>query len=126
MPLFPEQLAAQRARALDDMPGRCEIHRYTSVENDMGESVQTWAPVASGVPCRVIATASATGRERERLGAIAQVTDWYIVLPHNHDVTAKDRIYVTLPLPLRAFDVSQVLGPVTDETRRRALVQEVS
>ncbi len=126
MPLLSGQLAQMRAKALADLTGLCEIHRYTETRDDMGESTQTWAPVASRVPCRLVYAASATARERERLGAIGQVTGWVLVVPHNQDLSSKDAVYVTRPLPLRRFDVSQVMGPQTDEVRRRALVEEVS
>jgi len=126
MPLLPGQLLRQRELAERDLTDTCEIHRYQEVINDIGERTKQWTPLASGVPCRVVSVGSITGRERLRNEAIAQVTQWIIVLPWSQDVTSKDRIYVTSPTPVRSFDVTQVLGPHTDEVRRRAMVDEVS
>jgi head-tail adaptor len=126
MPLLSGQLARQRERAERDLTGLAEIHRYTETSNDMGESIKAWVPVATLVPCRVVAVGAVTGRERLRLDAMAQVTNWVLVFPWNTDITSKDRVYVTSPTPVRAFDVTQVLGPHTDEVRRRAMVDEVS
>src|SRR5690348_15195186 len=126
MPLTAQQLARQRERANADLTDLCEIHRYTSVQNDLGETVKTWAPIATGVPCRVVSVGSVTGRERLRYEAIAQVTSWIVVLPWDTNVTSADRLYITSGLPVRAFDATQVLGPHTDEIRRRVMVDEVS
>jgi head-tail adaptor len=126
MPITAQQLARQRERAERDLTSRCEIHRYAEARNSLGEVIKGWAPVATNVRCRVVNTGSVTGRERLRLEAIAQVTQWAIILPWSQDVSSKDRIYVTSPTPLRKFDVNQVLGPHTDEVRRRALVDEVT
>jgi hypothetical protein len=126
MPLTAQQLARQRERANADLVDACEIHRYAATQNDLGETVKTWAPIATGVPCRVVSVGSVTGRERLRNEAIAQVTSWIVVLPWGTDVTSRDRIYITSGLPVRAFDATQVLGPHTDEVRRRVMVDEVS
>lgn len=126
MPLLPGQLARQREIAERDLTSLCEIHRYSESRNDIGEVIKGWAPVATGVKCRVVSVGSVTGRERLRNDAIAQVTQWVLVMPWAQDVSSKDRVYVTDPTPVRAFDVTQVLGPHTDEVRRRALVDEVS
>lgn len=126
MPLLPGQLARQRERAERDLTGLCEIHRYGESRNSLGEVIKTWAPVATGVPCRVVSVGSVTGRERLRNEAIAQVTAWVLVMPWGTDVSSKDRVYVTSPSPVRSFNVTQVLGPHTDEVRRRALVDEVT
>jgi len=125
MPLRPGQLATQRERAERDLIELCEIHRYTTTANDLGETIKAWAPVATGVACRVVAVGSVTGRERLRNEAIGQVTQWLVVLPWNQDVTSKDRIYVTTQSPAQSFDVSQVLGPHTDQVRLRAMVDKV-
>lgn len=126
MPITAQQLARQRERAERDLTSLCEIHRYTETINNLGERIKGWAPVATGVKCRVVSVGSVTGRERLRNEAMAQVTQWLIVMPWSQDVSSKDRIYVTSPTPLRRFEVNQVLGPHTDEVRRRALVDEVS
>lgn len=126
MPQTASQLASQRERANRDLTDRCEIHRYGSAYDDLGESIKTWAPVATDVHCRVVSTGSVTGRERLRLEAIGQVTQWMIVLPWGTDTSSKDRIYVTSPTPVRTFNVDQVLAPHTDEIRRRAMVDEVN
>lgn len=126
MPLTAQQVARQRERAERDLTGLCEIHRYSETRNSLGETVKAWAPVATGVACRVVSVGAVTGRERLRNEAIAQVTSWIVVLPWAQDVTSKDRIYITAPSPVRTFLVTQVLGPHTDEIRRRAMVDEVS
>lgn len=126
MPLRPGQLAKQRERADRDLTELCEIHRYTETQNDLGEIVKAWVPLATGVACRVVSVGSVTGRERLRNEAIAQVTQWLVVLPWGQDVTSKDRIYITTDVPVREFAVSQVLAPHTDEVRRRAMVDEIT
>jgi len=126
MPLLPGQLLRQREIAERDLTDLCELHRYQEVIADTGERTKSWTPLASDVPCRVVSVGSITGRERLRNEAIAQVTQWVLVLPWSQDVTSRDRIYVTSASPVRAFDVTQVLGPHTDEVRRRAMVDEVS
>lgn len=128
MPLLPGQLARQRERAERDLTDLCDIHRYGESRNSLGEVIKAWAPVATDVPCRVVSVGSVTGRERLRNEAIAQVTQWAIVLPFGTDVTSKDRLYTTSTetLAVRAFDVTQVLAPHTDEVRRRAMVDEVT
>jgi head-tail adaptor len=126
MPLRPGQLAAQRERAERDLTELCEIQRYITVTNDLGEKVKTWAPVATGVACRVVAVGSVTGRERLRNEAIGQVTQWAVVLPWGQDVTSADRIYVTSQSPAQTFNVSQPLGPHTDQVRLRVLVDKVT
>lgn len=119
-------LESQRRFALSQLSELCEIHRYTETQNDLGEPVKGWAPVATGVPCRVVSMTTVTGRERQRLEAIGQVTEWQIPLPHDTDVTSRDRIFVTSTEPVRQFEVSQLAGPHTDEVRRVAMVNEVS
>ena len=120
-------LARARKDATAGLTGRCEIHRYTETRNAFGETVQAWAPVARGVPCRITEpTALASNRERLRLEAIAQVGQWVLVMPWDADVSSRDRIYVTSPAPLRAFDVSITLGPHEGEIRRRVVCDEVT
>ena len=126
MPLLPGQLARQRERAERDLTERCEIHRYAEVINNLGERAKAWAPVATQVPCRVVSVGSVTGRERLRNEAIAQVTNWLVILPWGQDVSSKDRIYITSSSPVRAFNATQILGPHTDEVRRRAMADEVT
>lgn len=127
MPITAQFLAAQRAAAALDYVDTCEIHRFTQTRSSMGEVLKSWAPLATGVSCRVVAVNSITGHgERARLAAIAQVTSWMVVLPWNQDVNAKDLIYVTSQSPTRRFEVTQVLGPHVNEVRRLAQVDEVT
>lgn len=125
--MIPAQvLQLQREWALSQLTERCEIHRYTETENDMGEPVKGWQPVQTDVPCRVVSMNSVTGRERQRLEAIGQLTQWQIPLPVGTDVTSRDRIFVVTSSPVRDFEVSQISGPHTDEVRLVAMVDEVS
>jgi head-tail adaptor len=124
--LPPAILARQRANALKGLTELCEVHRFTAVQNDLGEHVESWAPVGRNIPCRIVSTASVTGRERMRLEAIGQVTQWMIPLPAGTDVRNTDRIFVTSGGGVRDFEVSQVTGPHTDEVRRVAMVDEVN
>lgn len=127
MPLLAGQLAYQRQRALADLTERCTIERATLVTDDYGEPTQGFSAVATQVPCRVVETASVTGRERVRLEGLAQVTDWLVVLPAGQDVTSQDRIRVTAgPSAGVVFNATQVLGPHTDEVRRRVMAEVVS
>jgi head-tail adaptor len=127
MPLREGQLARQRALALRDLTDRCTIERYTQAQDDTGEVVSTFAALATDVPCRVVAVGSVTGAERLRLDAMAQVTDWIVVVPAEQDVTSKDQVRITQGSSAgRLFEVSQVLGPHTDEVRRRLMVDEVT
>jgi hypothetical protein len=124
MPLKPDQLKRQRQIANRDLVERCSIERASSVQDDFGETNQSFAVLSADVPCRVVETASVTGRERVRLEGLAQVTDWMVIVPVGQDVTSQDRLRITKGTSAgRIFEATQVLGPHTEEVRRRVMVE---
>lgn len=125
MPLLPGQLARQRERAERDLTDTCEIHRYGPyVVNDLGERKRTWAPVATGVKCRLVPVASVAAGAVPIGGKLVDQQGWRVVLPYDTDITTKDRVFVTVRGTLRSFEVTQVLGLHTDEIRKRVGVEE--
>lgn len=135
MPISEAQVAKLRARELATLQASgwvCVLERPVALEpqqNDMGEQVEADEPTTLGpYPCRLVATPSATGREREReaLAGIGLLTSYQIVLPWDTEVVSTDRIRITQPTPERLFEIQQIAGPKTHAVRLQVFVEEAS
>lgn len=111
-------LAWLRRIQLAALTDAAEILRYTETSTSDGVE-QAWAPIATGVPCRVSRPARAAV-ERAGEGAVLRAaSDWVVWLPAATDVTERDRITVTGAdrTDGRTFEVESV-GNKTNETAR--------
>jgi len=106
---------------------RCDLESQTTIVDGLGEATHTQTVIGRDIPCRLVSSASVGGRERLRLEAIGQVTEWLIVLPWDSLVSSKDILTMAQGTSEgRRFNVSQVTGPHTDEVRRVCMVEEIS
>jgi hypothetical protein len=97
-------LSGLRARAASFMVDRASVARYTSVSTSDGIE-QTWAPIASDVPCAVWPTGISSTEGVGAGAALRALSTWTVRLPALQDVTVRDRITVS---DGRVFEVQRV------------------
>ena len=111
------------------LPMTCTIRRYTEGAQDTyGHPAQTWANLATGVPCRRM---NAKGYETKADEKTVVVADYLFFFDKGQDITERDRI-TTLKLAGTAVDtatyevlkVNAVLG-MKREDHREVMVQVV-
>lgn len=108
--LTPGALARLRRDLRSTLTEAATILRPTpALAADGGETV-AWAPVATGVPCRV--SWSAGGGERALPDRTAEVIRAVVRLPVGADVTMRDRLVVLGT----AFEVIEVRAPRSSAT----------
>ena len=91
---MPIALSGLRARALGFMTDRAVIARYTEVSTSDG-IVQTWATIASNVPCEVWPFGIGASEGIGAGAGLRALSSWIVRLPALQDVTVRDRITVT-------------------------------
>ena len=102
MLLSPNELASIRATRNGFMPDTGIIYRYNLTGDGMGGNNESWVSVGT-VGCYVW-TRPATDNELATGGQIVSRTRWYIEVPHNTVVDARDWIEVGN----RTFEVTVV------------------
>jgi predicted outer membrane lipoprotein len=112
-------IGALRALALEAMPDRCTVERATEVSDGQGGWLPTWAPLATGVPCRL--RRPATGTEAEVAGRLAGEVAFVVMVPAGQDVLPSDRLRVTSTAPPTLLQARAVLAPLSDEVVRNVL-----
>lgn len=115
------EMAAMRATLIESFPDTCDVIRAALVRDDQGGATATYAPVESGVPCRV-APAGLTPDEREMAARLGGAVTWTLTVPVDTDISAADRVDVAG----RVFEVAGVLGPRSWEVARRVTLVEVA
>ena len=119
MPLLSAgELSAMRTVQNETLPGTAVISRNSPTSDGMGGWTDAWAAVGT-VDGRV-APASESGAERLVAERITAEDAWVITLPHDTDVTARDRIVIDS----RTFEVVAPL-PHSWTTALRVVATEV-
>jgi len=111
------------------LPDQCDINRITgTTENEQGGEEPTWTEVTSNVACSA-AQRDLAPIERVIGGRVINEITWTVILPAGTDVTAKDRLVVTILSlagnPTINLEVLAVGGPMTYEVQRRVICIEV-
>lgn len=76
------------------LPDTATISRFTSTSTSDGIT-ETWAPIASGVRCRVSPRETTATEGLGTGGAVVRaVSPWLVTLPFGTDITVRDRITV--------------------------------
>ena len=111
-------LAGLRARAALFLADRCVIARYTEVSTSDGIT-QTWAAVASDVPCQVWPIGSSAAEAVGAGATLRALSRWNVRVPALTDVTERDRITVTGPSYPggRTFEVQQAQARTYEAAR---------
>ncbi len=103
------------------LPDTCTIERATDGTTTGDGTPETFAPLATGVACRVSPLASGAN---EAIGAgesMRAVNQWTIWLPYGQDVTVEDRIvYQSCK-----FEIARV-GARSYESVREVIAREVT
>lgn len=124
--LFPAStIATLRDINADNLPHRATVERPAYVRGQGGVSSQSYAAIATGVPCRRSIAGHSAGERliADQLQAIVQSV---VVFDAGTNVLALDRLTVTgldgggNPFTI-ALDVQAVLDPVAAEAMRKAL-----
>ena len=111
--LTDAELADFRALQRLAMPGSAIIHRATLASDGMGGQTETW-PAIGTVAARLYPTQGYSGNERMMGAQDMSITDWWLTLPFDADITAADVVKVDG----RVFRVQEVNN---DEMWRTAL-----
>jgi head-tail adaptor len=67
----------------------CNIQRFTSAQNEIGEPVESWNDIAASVACRYVEKEEKFADENTGL---QMLTVYRLLLPAGTDVTTADRI----------------------------------
>ena len=78
------------------MADRATLARYTEVSTSDG-IVQTWATIASNVPCEVWPSGRSVAEAVGAGAALRALSSWTVRLPYGQDITVRDRITVSGP-----------------------------
>lgn len=113
-------LAGLRDLVEGTLPETCTIQRYTETVTGDGTQ-QSWADLATAVPCRVSPTGRLSGETLGPADSIQAVGRWSISLLTGQDVTVRDRIVVGA----RTFEVADVVAR-SYEVVRVALCREIT
>lgn len=125
-PVTPPQRTAMRTQVRRTLSDTCTIERNTPTSDGMGGFEETWAPLATGVPCRVVSAGGLS--ENERVVAERMTTDqpWLVYLPSGQDVTPRDRLVVGVAPDTIAYEVLAVNSGQTDEVVRRCVCRRAT
>jgi len=98
--------------------------RLTRTADGRGGYTDTWAAIATNVPCRVSPSnrLQALAEQAGRPGQVGAWAPWHVKLPASQDVTVRDRI-VAAGHPV-TLEVSAVDGPRSWEITRNAYAVE--
>lgn len=97
------ELAAMRTVEESAMSSTAIIQRYTLTSDGMGGYSEAWAAVGT-VACDLWQINQTSSRERVTGGQPTQMAGWYITVPYDTTITAKDRIAISG----RTFEVTFV------------------
>lgn len=111
---------ALRALANRWLIDTCTIQRPTETSDPDGVS-QSWATVATDVPCSLQARDLAPSEQVTPRGGLGLATTWRIRVPAGQDVTERDRVLIGS----RTFEVQGVVAK-TFEVRRSLLCVEIT
>lgn len=124
--LFPAStIATLRDINRDNLPHRAVVERATYTRGQGGVSTESFAAIATGVPCRRSIAGHSAG-ERLIADQLQAVVQSVVVFDAGTDVRALDRLTVTgldgagNPFSI-TLDVQSVLDPVAAEAMRKAL-----
>jgi Family of unknown function (DUF6093) len=103
------------------LPDTCSIVRGTTTSGSAGVST-VWAPIATGVPCRVSPGGPGSESAGTTEGVMRAVSDWTVWLPALTDVTTRDRVVIVGGdrVDGRTFEVTRV-GERSYEAARECL-----
>ena len=91
--LTAAELSDMRTIEESVMSTTCVISRHTLTGDGMGGKTEDW--VAAGtVTCDVWQIPRTAMREHITGGQVTQLGDWYITMPYDTDITAKDRCII--------------------------------
>jgi head-tail adaptor len=124
MSLTPAEIDFMRAAADALLATTCTIQRAVETRTDQGGTRQTWADLATGVPCRLDVLRGLqinASNEKEIDGALGVVMDYTLYLKHTQDITEKDRVI----LGGHMFEVQAVLGDETWLFEKRARLTRI-
>lgn len=91
--LTAAELSAMREVEESVMSSTGIIKRRTLASDGMGGYTETWAAVGT-VDCDVWQINQRGNREPVTGGQVVSKSDWFITVPYNTDLTAKDRVEV--------------------------------
>jgi head-tail adaptor len=91
--LTAAEISAMREVEESALSSTCIISRYTLSGDGMGGSSESWVAVGT-VNCDIWQIFRTSIRERNIGGQPTQVGDWYITIPYNTSITAKDRCVI--------------------------------
>lgn len=98
------------------LPGTAVIYRSTTTSDGMGGFNDVYSAVGT-VDCRLLPP---SGDERVAGEQIISITEWFITLPHDTNVTVKDRITVD---DVRQFEVLWINENEWSHTAMRCAVK---
>lgn len=117
--LTSAEITAMQATCESVMTATAVISRYTATPDGQGGQVQTWANVGTA-NCHV--SPAGQGSERDLAARPAIVSPWVVTMPHDTNVTPKDRIVTGG----RTLEVAAVLAPRTWQLALRVICSEVT
>ena len=118
MSLTAAEIETMRTVVEEYLPDTAVVWRATAVNDGQGGGSATWASVGTAT-CRKGLPESR--REIEMAARLGEVAVWIITLPHDVDVTAKDRLII-------GSTTLEVVGPSGEPSwnlGRRLLTTEV-
>ncbi len=124
MTLTPTEIESMRAAADALLADTCTIRRAALSRTAQGGIRQTWADLATGVPCRLDVLRGlqiTASNEKEIDGALGVVLDYTLYVRHDQDITEKDRVV----LGGHTFEVQAVLGDETWLLEKRAKLSRI-
>jgi head-tail adaptor len=124
MTLTSAEIDAMRAAADALLASTCTIQRASESRTAQGGVRQTWADLATGVPCRLDVLRGLQIRasnEEEVNGALGVVLDYMLYVKHDQDIAEKDRVV----LGGHTFEVQAVLGDESWLFEKRAKLTRI-
>lgn len=112
--LTAAELTAMRTVEESVMSGTAIISRYALTADGMGGYSEAWTNVGT-VACDLWPIGQRGERERVTGAQMTQDVDWFITVPHDTEVTAKDRIVIDS----RTFEVVFVPNDISWKTALR-------
>ena len=130
MSLSQPEIDAMRAAADALLADHCTIQRAVETRTAQGGTRQTWSDLATGVACRLDVLRGLTinaSNEKEIDGALGVALDYTLYLPHDQDITEKDRVVLDGDPPRggQTFEVQAVLGDETWLVEKRAKLSQI-
>ncbi len=118
--LQPEQITTMRDVTRAALPETATISRKTAVSDGAGGRTETWADIATAVPCRV--GPAAGGETGMSGGRIEDESTHVVTFSAGQDITEADRLTVAG----QSYEVTLVRRRGAWETSRRAEVRETA